>query len=219
MRESKMKRFETLSEPVLGLRCVIATRKNALQIVILAGLCLLPGNLKADPIPPGLEDVDWPPLGPIEFLPSLGVVIRTIETDKLIYQPGEAVQITQRMVNQGEWDQNVSFICEPALEFWVLSGGAVVTPGPRAHAARYWTKDLSPDEPFEMQWTWDQTDADGLLLPPGIYEIVGVTGGAMSANDPVVSVTIVPEPAAEALMGLVFGLLSLRRGKRGATNA
>lgn len=226
MRSSKKQQIETLSEPVLGLHRVSATRKKALQIVIL-GLCLLPGNLNADtiPIPPGLDDIDWPPLGPIGFLTPPGGVIRTIETDKLIYQPGEAVHITQRIVNQGQsvgvdWP----FTCEPALEFCVLSGGALVAPGPHGHPARYWTIDLSPGESFEMQWTWDQTDADGHLLPPGIYDIVGVTGGAMSAYDPVVSVTIVPEtivpePAAAALAGLGIGLLSLRRRKRGATKA
>jgi hypothetical protein len=191
-------------------------RNKALQIVILAGLCLLAGNLKADPIAPGFDVIDWPPLGTIDLLTPLGEIIRTIETDKLIYQHGEAVHITQRIANQGQSEWNVSFTCEPALEFWVLSGGAVVAPGPRARPARYWTIDLSPGESFEMQWTWDQTDADGHLLPPGIYDIVGVTGGAMSASDPIVSVTIVPEPAAGALMGLGIGLLSLRRRKRGA---
>ena len=191
-------------------------------IVILAVIGLSPGLLYADVILLPLEDV----LFPMEFPDGVVIgsirIVRTIETDQQTYQPGQTVHITQRIINQGQGQVTVGipFRYEPAFEFSVLSGTDRV--GPRGfwvHLAQYWTVWLSPGESYETQLTWDQMGVDGQPVPPGTYDIVGITSGVTSTDDPIVSITIVPEPGAGVLVGVVFSLLAARKPRRRAVAA
>jgi len=130
---------------------------------------------------------------------------RWIETDADVYLPGQAVQITQGLLNQGNYETPVRFMHDPAFEFYIRADDRIIDPDLRIFKAVVWTVTLSPGESYTKQWTWDQTDAEGNPLPPGIYDIVGATSGIMTATTPVARITILPEPGTFSLVVLMFG--------------
>jgi len=166
------------------------------------------GALRARAAP--LDGFDPP--GP---LPEL---VYRIETDKPVYQLGEEVHITHRAMNLGDADVTIRFTCEPGFRFDVVTAGERVEPWLWVLSARVWSLTLSPGESYESEWTWDMADSDGNPVLPGTYDILGLSHGtpvmpvgASSPDDPVTSITIVPEPAMVGLLSLGFGILLRRR--------
>jgi len=97
-----------------------------------------------------------------------------------------------------------------------MSSDRMINHGFRVRKMVVWTVALSPGESYIEQWAWDQTDADGNPLPPGIYDIFGGDSISPSPSDPVVRITILPEPGTFSLLVLMFGGWLSRHRRRPA---
>jgi len=186
-----------------------------LLVGFVAGLSLVPREATAD----------WTIIDPVDLpLPVTPLpVTYLIETDKAVYELGEQVHVTHRLINHGEEPFVIQFMVDPGFDLWVLQEGIEVWPGPTMHFQVIWDWVLPAGETAEFHYTWDMTDSCGDLVAPGMYELlVRMNGGPYPVYvgyeyppDPQTQIAIIPEPGAGALMvlGLAF-LAKCRKGER-----
>lgn len=147
-----------------------------------------------------------------------------IETDKFVYDLGENVEMLYRVTNlrDEEWRVDGFFPImditvaaregEVFNEIWNWSWDKVHPMGPVVFR-------LQPGESAEISEIWTQIDLNGSVeiedhtqVPPGIYRTIGVFYPTHSSI--AVDVTIIPEPATSALLGMGFARLLVRSKKR-----
>ena len=148
-----------------------------------------------------------------------------IQTDKSVYDLGENVEIFYRVTNlrSEEWRFNYSFPIGDAIvaakegevfnEIWHWSWDKPHSMGP------YVVFQLGPGESAELNGIWPQIDLnwsveieDHTQVPPGMYKTIGVFYPTDSRI--AVDITIIPEPASAALLGIGFASLLIRDKKR-----
>lgn len=146
-----------------------------------------------------------------------------IQTNKSIYDLGEDVEMLYRVTNLR--DEDVLIGCSRSGEFnlWVQENGETIW------ALAHWFKwyslgvELSAGELKEISRNWDMKDDDGVLVEPGIYNVVGVmynepwnyyNNRGYTITEVGFPITIIPEPGSLAILGMGFvSLLIYNRRK------
>ena len=146
------------------------------------------------------------------------------QTDKSVYDLGENVEMLYRVTNlrDEEWRVDGFFPImditvaaregEVFNEIWNWSWDKVHPMGPVVFR-------LQPGESAEISGIWPRIDLNGSVeiedhtqVPLGIYRTIGVFYPTHSSI--AVDVTIIPEPATSALLGMGFARLLVRSKKR-----
>ncbi len=143
----------------------------------------------------------------------------SLETDKDVYLLGETVNITHRMTNPFQEDVELNLYSTPGHILWVTSL-------PQEPIMHYWAiahGGIQPPEPCtilveagqttEWNYSWSQTDSQGVQILHGDYRIQHLFYGDGSATTKTIS--IIPEPASMLLL-LAGGCVLLRRMRIGA---
>ena len=169
----------------------------------------------APPCPTKAADDPNGPHGPVFPLPTL---TSFIETDKDVYALGETVRVLHRVTNEEDADITMQLMSSPAFDLYVLDDSQVkLWSAHKVFAMVVWTLTLSPGEFVEREYIWDMTDDDGIPVPPGVYEIAGMTyGGAPRAST---RISVVPEPTTAVAMLLAAGAGIWRSGRRRSETA
>ena len=147
-----------------------------------------------------------------------------IQTDKSVYDLGENVEIFYRVTNlrSEEWRFNYFFPIGDAIiaakegevfnEIWHWSWDKPHSMGPVVFQ-------LGPGESAELNGIWPQIDLNGSVeiedhtqVPPGMYKTIGVFYPTDSRI--AVDITIIPEPASAALLGIGLARLLTYYKKR-----
>ena len=115
-------------------------------------------------------------------------------------------------------DEEVLIACSRSGEFdlWVQKDGQTIWA--LAHVFIWFSPgvELSAGELQEISHNWDMKDDDGVLVEPGIYNVVGVmynepwnyyNNRGYTITEVGVPITIIPEPGSLAILGM--GLVSL----------
>jgi len=144
-----------------------------------------------------------------------------IQTDKLVYDLGDDVEILFRVTNLRDEDVNIGCSQAPEMNLLVqknretiwmlLYGGAPYSPGVR----------LSVGEHRETRYDWGMKYKDGALVEPGTYDVLGLMynlpwnyyyRGSPIPSEVGVPITVIPEPTSLLLLGMgLAGLLSRRK--------
>jgi len=138
----------------------------------------------------------------------------TIETDRDVYQLGENVLVSQKVVNPSQWDFTLRLNMTPGFDLWALRDGVKIWSTHIAFFLYGSAKTVGPGEMLQRDYVWDMRDYNGDIVPPGEYEMRSVIYG--NGRDVSKTITIVPEPATFRIMLLTWGLLpGKRRSARG----
>ena len=131
-----------------------------------------------------------------------------IQTDNAVYNLGEDVEMLYRITNLT--DEEVLIGCSRSGEFdlWVQKDGQTIWA--LAHWFTWFSPgvELSAGELQEISHNWDMKDDDGVLVEPGIYNVVGVmynepwnyyNNRGYTITEVGVPITIIPEPATRTI--------------------
>ena len=134
-----------------------------------------------------------------------------IQTDKGIYEVGERVHITYRIANP----HDVRIIHEtnagPPFSVAAAREGETVWWSSAGFWLAFERVTFDPGRVIETEYWWEMVDMAGNRLPPGPYDVVGLSGMSPEVRT---SITIVPEPGTLFLLGSgLAAALGLRRGK------
>jgi len=137
----------------------------------------------------------------------------SIETDKLVYSPGDVVHVVHSVKNEGDEDYVIRLHQSPGFDLYALDGA-----GSRLWSAHWseafaqviWSFRLLPGEAVEHSYTWDLADTAGVPVPAGQYEIAGIIYGD---RDVTTAIAVVPEATSAAAM-LLIAFAGICRNKR-----
>jgi len=154
-----------------------------------------------------------------------------IETDKIVYDLGEDVEILYRITNlrDEQWrvagsGSNGDVIVESKegmrdVWSWYATRGGPGHAGPRILR-------LQPNETYEITAVWEQSDYNGTFefeddfaVMPGRYEVLGIVEGTENFSHPIyrsvgTEITIIPEPGSFGLFALAALCLKHHCGRR-----
>ena len=146
-----------------------------------------------------------------------------IQTDKAVYDLGEDVEMLYSITNLT--DEEVLIGCSQSGEFnlWVQKDGQTIWALAHVFIGFSPGVGLSAGELREISHNWDMKDDDGVLVEPGIYNVVGVmynepwnyyNNRGYTITEVGVPITIIPEPGSLAILGMGFvSLLIYNRRK------
>ncbi len=121
-----------------------------------------------------------------------GNIVYTLTTDKAVYAIDDDVDLTFTVTNAGTEDARFDFASTQEYDFIIRQGTTEVARWSlgqtfvQAPPNQPLTLFLAPGKSFIYAQRWRQRDQDSHLVPPGAYEIVGVS----TAKDNLVSVTL-----------------------------
>jgi len=154
-----------------------------------------------------------------------------IETEKIVYDLGEDVQIIYRITNlrDEQWrvagsGSNGDVIVESKdgirnVWSWYATRGGAGHGGPRILR-------LQPNDAYEIGTFWGQVDYNGTFefeddfaVMPGRYGVLGVVEGTENFSYPIyrsvgIEITIIPEPGSFGLFALAMLCLKRHCGRR-----
>lgn len=137
-----------------------------LRLAIILALCAT--------CPVGAEPIPDPPPG-IQYI---------IETDRDVYELGENVLATQKVVNPSQWRFTLQLDVDPGFDLWVLRDGVKVWSEHTAFRMIIWEMVVGPGETLQYDYVWDMRDYEGDLVAPGEYEIRSVIYGGGAERQP-----------------------------------
>jgi hypothetical protein len=143
-----------------------------------------------------------------DFIPDPPPGIQyVLETDKDVYQLGENVHATQKVVNPTPWELTLELKMMPGFDLWVLDDGEKIW-SEHTDFFMYGSRVIvGPGETLRRDYVWDMRDSNGELVLSGDYEIKSVIYGA--GENVSKTIAIVPEPAAFGIM--LFNVVVLLR--------
>ena len=142
-----------------------------------------------------------------------------IETDKLVYSPGDLVHVVHRVRNEGDEGYVIRLHQSPGFDLYALdSAGSRLWSAhwSEAFAQIIWSLRVPPGEAVEHSYTWDLADTAGVPVPAGQYEIAGIIYGDRDVST---TIAVVPEPTTAAAMLLAAGAGIWRSGRRASETA
>ena len=169
------------------------------KIGIVLGLILLmgPANFSAATT---IED-DWWKNSSILCENSNSIVIDNIEyyiqTDKSTYTLGENVNMLHRVTNLRDQDVHISCTKAPEFNFIVEKNGDDIWARYRSFYTFSPGVEILAGEYVEKTFSWDMKDNNGILVAPGIYNVVGVMYNGLTEVS--VPITVIPEPGSLVL--------------------
>ena len=142
-----------------------------------------------------------------------------MQVDDSVYNLGEDVEMLYRVTNLSDEEAGFGFPNSPEFNFWVEQDGENIRTAVEGWMTMPTSFTLLPDESKEYSWIWDMRDDweqfGGVLVDPGLYDVIGGLDGGTSIStkeyeftEVPVSITIVPEPGSLTLfLGGLFVLI------------
>ena len=190
-------------------------KAKELKIGIVLGLILL---LVLDDFSAAttIED-DWWNYRSILCENSNSIVIDNIEyyiqTNKYTYNLGENVEMLHRVTNLGDIDVHIPCTKAPEFNFLVEKNGVDIWARHHYFVAFSPGVNILAGEYVEKTFSWDMYDDNGILVAPGIYNVMGVMYNDIGPTEVSIPITVIPEPG--SLVLLITGSFVLIRKKRG----
>lgn len=146
-----------------------------------------------------------------------------IQTDKLVYNLGESVNMLHRVTNLRDQDVIISCSVTPEFDFFVKKDGNSIWSKVRGWYLYSPGVEILSGESIEKTYSWDMKDYNGNFLTPGVYSVVGLMHnemwnrnnfGSFVPTEVSVSINIIPEPSSLVLFMIGFSfLLSKKKSK------
>lgn len=107
-----------------------------------------------------------------------GDIVYTLSTDKAVYGIDDPVDLIFTVANTGKGDAKFEYATNQQFDFLIKRGDTLLA---KYSLGRTFVQGdfppllLAPGQHFAFQARWLQKDQDNQLVPPGAYEIVGVS--------------------------------------------
>jgi len=136
-----------------------------------------------------------------------------IQTDKKMYFPSETVHVTYRVSNPLETPITHEVNQSPFFGIRVVQGRETIWSSSPGAFLVHMTIGFGPGEVIEEVYSWNMVDIAGNSVPPGAYDVVGLSGSREQVRT---LITIVPEPATALVLtcGVAAFGFRIRRGLR-----